>query len=162
MNLVQNPLESEASVPASNPHHLYQQNGLHQTSRVSLSFVNLRTERHLTDILLNFPFRMTSIDSNTYPTWTNATNYGRSYGTEGETNCTARFERKPIPENETVFILKTVDKEELISEIKSNSGSSWSGVLTATIVGNANLIELRKHALSYSSHFSFQFSLLAF
>ena len=105
---------------------------------------------------------MTSIDSDTYPAWTNATNYGRIYGTEGETNCTARFERKSIPENETVFILNTVDKEELISEIKSNSGSSWSGALTATIVGNANIIKLRKNALFYSSHFSFQFLLLAF
>ena len=105
---------------------------------------------------------MTSIDSDTYPAWTNATNYGRSYGTEGETNCSARFERKSIPENETVFILNTVDKEELISEIKSSSGSSWSGALTATIIGNANIIKLRKNALSYSSHFSFQFSLLAF
>ena len=104
---------------------------------------------------------MTSIDSDTYPAWSNATNYGRSYGTEGETNCSARFERKSIPENETVFILKTVDKEELISEIKSNSGSSWSGALTATIIGNANLMNLRKNALSHSSHFSFQFSLRA-
>ena len=99
---------------------------------------------------------MTNVDSETFPAWNNFTNYGRSYGTEGETNCSARFERKSIPENETVFILKTVDKEELISEIKGSSSSSWSGALTATIIGNAIFIKLRK--ILYLIHLTSPFS----
>ena len=99
---------------------------------------------------------MTSANSETFPVWNNHTNYGRSYGTEGETNCSARFERKSIPENETVFILKTVDKEELISEIKGSSSSSWSGALTATIIGNAIFVKLRK--ILYLIHLTSPFS----
>ena len=89
-------------------------------------------------------FRMTSVNSETFPTWSNHTNYGNSYGTEGETNCSDRFERKSIPENETVFIIKTIDKEELISEIKGGTSSSWSGALTATIIGKSFPFYLRR------------------
>ena len=86
---------------------------------------------------------MTNTNSENFPAWSNYTNYGRIYGTEGE-NCSARFERKSVPEesipaNETVFILKTVDKEELISEIKGSSSGSWSGAFTATIIGKSIL-----------------------
>ena len=80
---------------------------------------------------------MTNVNSQTYPTWSNYTNFGQSYGTDGETNCSIRLNQTSLPENETIFIIKTVDKEKLISEIKGEESSSWSGALTATIIGKA-------------------------
>lgn len=93
---------------------------------------------------------MTNVESETYPVWNNYTNYGRSYGTDGETNCSAQFNRTSIPENETVFILTTVDKEELISEIKGGDSGSWSGALTATIIGNAISLFYAKYFISFA------------
>ena len=93
---------------------------------------------------------MTNIESQTYPTWSNYTNFGNSYGTDGETNCSIKFNRTSLPENKTVFIIKTVDKEKLISEIKGEENSSWSGALTATIIGNAVSFAILNIRFSFS------------